>query len=398
MSNSIQNIHDDSALLAVLGVFSVDVNFDLRDLWRKHILSSKRNEDMGLLIRFVLRALHSTAFEEQSTHDDLFFLPAEATLSRRVGPLQSQLLWYPAALLAFPHARFIGKGDDDMYMHPQTLIAHLSALPIDDLMPTYWGALQCYHWSQRLFTPTHFCFDFIERRIGGCRVQRIVSSKGEEDVKTGPFLFAQGTLHFVSRSLAKRLHRNKTLHDEATRQIALHDKPRAMAAMSAVGCEGHHCLPYEDVWLGYAISQLQLSEVRFVQRPESSAFRHFPYCKDPIRTPCTIEFERAAAEAAVRAACDHAMINVTTTPTSPLEGGAGACVDFRHPTCGGAVQHVCGLHSANRRTCPGDDERNACKDDKGIEWCKWRKSHCLDQDGYVRVRCNATCGGCAVVI
>jgi hypothetical protein len=282
--------------------------------------------------------------------------------------------------------------DDDTFVHLPSAGRALGVLP-DDGTPTYWGAFQCYHWSRQLFIPTHFCYDFIERRIGGCRavarrprqpsdrptVTYAATAAGERDVLVGPFFFAQGTAHFVSRELALALVRNTSLIDEAVSRIPDGDS-------GAPGECGGHCLPYEDVWLGHAIAQLSglsRARLRLVERQKSTAFRHFPYCH---ADGCARDFARAAANAQQRAHCDMATVNISSD-----------CVQYQHPTCGGAAMSVCGRNNPSGE-CPGDAEWRECQDAKSTEWCGPRKSHCDAPDtrirDYIRARCNATCGGC----
>lgn len=379
---------------AVLGVFSHEPHVELRRAWRSNVIGNATAlRSSGILVRFVLRGINllNRTLNEHAEHGDMIFMASDAKLPRTAGPLHARLLWYPCALMAFPFARFVGVSDDDMYVHLSSADAFLAALPSDGAQPpTVVGALQCYHWDRSLFTPTNFCFEWVK---APCREERRprIGPPGVGNasfVRVGPFWFAQGFLVFLSADLVGSLSRNETTNGEAKQRLRpWEDTQLAKAERNMSGCLGQHCIPFEDVWVGYAISQQsQLPSLRLVQLPKSSAFKHMPYCS--VQGRCKREFEVAASLAEQRAACDHATINLTTE-----------CHNHRHSTCGGVAQTVCGLPRSPPRWCPGDEAVVACHDDKAAEWCAARRKFCETRNetlrAYIRYRCSWTCGACA---
>ena len=54
---------------------------------------------------------------EAANFGDMLFLNSSSTLGRTAGPLMSLVSWFDCSLRAFPRVAFVGKCDDDMWMH-----------------------------------------------------------------------------------------------------------------------------------------------------------------------------------------------------------------------------------------------------------------------------------------
>ena len=89
-------------------------------------------------ICFVLRSSNVTT--ATFTENLYVFVPCpNLILKRATGPLCSLIRWYQAALEHFPHARLIGKADDDAVWHPERVLASLSGVNTSHAL---WGQIE----------------------------------------------------------------------------------------------------------------------------------------------------------------------------------------------------------------------------------------------------------------
>ena len=102
----------------------------MRDDWREAHRDTWMHATQDVLAKFVLRGIGAAAGTVREWRQgDIVFLPALASLDRPSGPLFSLILWLRCALSAWPAAGFIGKADDDVWVHlPATAIALDQAL------------------------------------------------------------------------------------------------------------------------------------------------------------------------------------------------------------------------------------------------------------------------------
>ena len=107
-----------SGLLATLGIFSYEPRVSMRSAIRNSWLSSM---SPSFAAHFVLRGRDmwnaATVNGEAAEHRDMLFLNASSLLGRTAGPLMSLVSWFGCSLRAFPKVHFVGKCDDDMWMH-----------------------------------------------------------------------------------------------------------------------------------------------------------------------------------------------------------------------------------------------------------------------------------------
>lgn len=162
---------DDSPLDAVLGIFSSDG----RAAFRREIRSSWMPEgrDAGIEPWFVMRQFGASKTTLNESHEagDIVFVAANASLGRKSGPLQTFLLWIQCATVAWPHARLIGKADDDVWTHLPSVAAHLraslAALELEGgPAEMYWGMFENYRWD----TDIHRPFEWGSKSEPRCKV------------------------------------------------------------------------------------------------------------------------------------------------------------------------------------------------------------------------------------
>ena len=224
-----------SALLAVLGIFSVEPN----SLQRLEIRSSwwAGGRERGLLSRFVLFGQQLTGesiLNESLAHGDIVFLRGAAGRSCRQEPLLKLLAWLKCAVSAWPQASLIGKGDDDAWIHLDGVARHLAASLAHSAEGNglYWGQMETFSWN----ISTH-------RPLGwGTRFGRRRSNCTEQHAVMGPFAFAKGPCYFLSIGLASAL-----LASEAARKEAV----VALRAQSSL-----QTWAWEDVFVGLALAAL----------------------------------------------------------------------------------------------------------------------------------------------
>ena len=133
----------------------------LRSSWMR------KSNAADIVARFVMRGLGSAAEDEASRHEDIVFVQAHATANRKIGPLQSLVLWWQCAVEAWPQASLIGKADDDIWVqmiatagHLRGSLAALAAQPRfarDQRSPgLFWGLMETFHWSSVRNRPVGF--------------------------------------------------------------------------------------------------------------------------------------------------------------------------------------------------------------------------------------------------
>ena len=110
----------DTTTLLALGIISTVDRRYMRDASRPTWLSRLPRD---VRVNFVLRGLGLTsdmrraALEEATVSRDVLFVTASATLNRAAGPLHSTFLWLRCAIHRYPGAPFIGKAEDDVWVH-----------------------------------------------------------------------------------------------------------------------------------------------------------------------------------------------------------------------------------------------------------------------------------------
>ena len=174
---------------------------------------------------FVVRAggpppprVAATLARESKTYRDVLLADAIAWNETRVrGPVLSLAWWLDYAARELTHALFVGKVDDDTYLHAVDVEALLRAThaQVGSSASVYLGVLTWYHWYPRLFEVTRHSWSHQGARSAGkwCRGNELNSLKAHVDECgpagcgrcVGPFPFASGFLLIVSHPLARAL-------------------------------------------------------------------------------------------------------------------------------------------------------------------------------------------------
>ena len=286
---------DATPLRAVLGVLTTE-----RTRWRDSARHSfLQFVEPGVVMRIVLRGINASAAvrNESSVYADTVFLKAPALLGAGRGPLTSTLLWLRCASSAWPHADFIGKAEDDTWVHVpdvlDSLMAARDALALLGISDIYWGMHESYLWNETAQRPLgfghNFPFSMWEQPCTKNASGNISRSSGQLSLGLwgqhhGPFscarigtwhicshptgnwypltclhermsTVAKGPLYFLSQPLAARLSADTSTLMRADAALATTDEHRS---------GGHRGVPrhaeklvWEDVWMGYALSMLE---------------------------------------------------------------------------------------------------------------------------------------------
>jgi hypothetical protein len=291
----------DAPPLAVIGILSTPSRRAFRDASRQ---TWHRRLPASMPSWFALRGLglphNSAVYDEAAAHGDVILLAAQSNLSRALGPLHSVYLWYRCAVRMHAAAPFVGRLDDDTWLHVPAVEALLAALvPRAREGDELWvGTFEGYSWDEASGQPIGWAGYFpttttcvARGRAGGAPADQ----RANRSV-VGPFNFAKGAASFLSTGLARALAPAPT-HSTAADADADRSpgppsgdapvRPDAVDARCLRGSvrfwaqggvqaveEGERTvrrcgftdaelarpprwgtLPYEDVWLGYALSQ-----------------------------------------------------------------------------------------------------------------------------------------------
>lgn len=314
-------VDDRTDIEFVLGVISSETSHrkNTGAAWRTSVRQSFFRFSDRLpttIFKIVLRGINASRAvrDEARMHNDTIFLPSSASLAAARGPLTSTLQWFACAAHAWPHSLFIGKAEDDTWLHVPEVLASLRASHRElivhyNVTNLFWGALESYYWNETAQRP----FGFSQRQSWNpnqlFEAACILDARGNASRSTGvihmhpsavhhgPFAFAKGPLYALSRALAQRLS-----SDPPT-------LARAAAALETAGTRrygGHggvapnaETFVWEDVWIGYALSRLEapapdvgVISLSFSQYVEEWGFTASPATliwhaktKDPSRPP-----------------------------------------------------------------------------------------------------------------
>ena len=220
--------------LAAIGIFSHSPNSPLRLATRRGFLSPASAEEAraaGIGAYFVLRGGEEWEIEESIRHPGtMVFVRGDATRHGRAsGPLVSLRLWWQCTRETWPSAdrspAFVGKADDDVYLHLPGVAAHLTAAvravrtahpetssSSPRLAPRIvWGAFEAFYFEPTLHRPERFCQDGPGMRCGVPSPRAIPSAAAALSARlangslVGPFPFARGPLFCLSRELVDEL-------------------------------------------------------------------------------------------------------------------------------------------------------------------------------------------------
>jgi hypothetical protein len=117
------------------------------------------NVNRSVVARFVLRCkgLDAPTLQrvraENGSSSDVLCATVPASDGRMRGPVLALHFWLRYALVAFPRARFVGKADDDVYVHLPDAETHLLAIPAASSSRAYYGLITYF---QLLVNADHY--------------------------------------------------------------------------------------------------------------------------------------------------------------------------------------------------------------------------------------------------
>jgi len=217
--------------------------------------------------RFAVRCLGAPVWLEQvlqaetSRYADVTCLAVLHNETRVRGPVLMLAAWLAYAPRAFPSAEFIGKCDDDSYLHIPRLLQLLHTVRGPPLV--YLGKLAWFHWLPGIFEHIGFGYERSLANNAGKSCRNVSSSVARQfGTCEGPFPFAAGYLIVVSTLLAATLTASPGLQADVARlarsptMLKLNGKPQG-AVM-------------EDVWLGSIAYRYPLGPVTYVTLGEGA--------------------------------------------------------------------------------------------------------------------------------
>ena len=258
-----------SEVLVALGILSAP-DYHIRRMAQRHSWMRWPNvgrfDGAAMCVSFVVRAggaprgVAQALKREASVHGDMLLvadIPHNETRVR--GPLLSLAWWLIYAGAAMRHAAFIGKVDDDAYLHAPDLerLLRTTSAQLGPSANVYVGVHTWYHWYGSLFANARHAWTFQramsagswcrgnELRLAGC-------ADGKCGTCAGPFAFAAGYLVVCSRALVDGLLQNGAIASEAGRLRAL--SPARMIDHRGKATEQ----VMEDVWLGSMLHRFPL--------------------------------------------------------------------------------------------------------------------------------------------
>lgn len=257
----------DHQLLAVIGVLSHEGREGMRQLARSTWMA-----DAGEMLRawFVMRGFGaaSRVLREAEEHGDIVLVNASAALTRTTGPLHSLFLWLRCATSAFPSVPFVGKMDDDAWIHPIGMASLLrSLLPwVDRPFSAFVGSFEAFSWDFTTGLPVSWAGRAVSPNW--C----VVRSSADGSGTAGPFSFAKGAAFFLSMRLASVVAGSELRAEEDPRCLQgsgchFHGGGPDKQANLPPSCDVSPCgggpkqdKPWEDVWLGMALSRARRAE------------------------------------------------------------------------------------------------------------------------------------------
>ena len=244
--------------MVVLGIISAPVYLERR-LGIRHSWLQWTNVKSGhVRASFVVRSgntpqwLDQLLAAEQERYSDVLRAPTVAWNETRVrGPVLSLAAWLLHAVEHLSTARFIGKMDDDAYLHAadfERLLRTVAASPRSTY--TYMGTMTWFHWQPDIFERSGHGWNYGQALRTGASCRNATSSRARcgGDARcglcAGPFQFASGYLVVFSTPAAAWIARPRgTLRSDVARLrsvggglVSRSGKPRDKVM--------------EDVWLG----------------------------------------------------------------------------------------------------------------------------------------------------
>ena len=266
-------------LLLALGIVSAP-DYHMRRMAQRHSWMRWPNvghfDGAAICASFIVRAGNAPAViasalrREADAHGDMLLVSEIAHNESRVrGPLLSVAKWLLYAHSAMAHAAFIGKLDDDAYVHAPDLerMLRTAGTTFGPSANVYLGVLTWYSWYEQLFENTRHGWSYPQAWGSGaaCRERPLhlpespCENSGNCGVCSGPFAFAAGYLVLFSRPLVEGLVAAGGLEQESTRLKSI----RNSQLLTMLGKPKEQVM--EDIWLGHLLYRFPLnSSVKYV--------------------------------------------------------------------------------------------------------------------------------------
>lgn len=196
-----------------------------------------------VLIRFVLRCGTNSSISSLPLGDrlDTVCAPVTAEKNGRLrGPLLALVWWLEHALTYNP--RFVGKADDDVWLHLPDLEAHLLRLPSSEF--AYVGRLQYIQLAASVLNRSYTFHHFSTTAVQARRKSPPSLCQALPNVSTcaGPLPFACGPFYAVGRAVVEALLLNTTHRARVDADLA------TINALPTT-----HVKVLDDTWMGAAL-------------------------------------------------------------------------------------------------------------------------------------------------
>ena len=286
-----------SPLLAI-GILSAPEFVQRRMAVRASWLRWPEVTERQVAARFAVRCLGAPVWlehllqAETSQFADVACLAVPHNETRLRGPVLMLAAWLAYAPRAFPSALFIGKCDDDSYLHIPRLLQLLGTVRGPPLV--YLGKMAWFHWFPDIFEHAGFGYERTLANNAGHTCRNVSSSVARRfGTCEGPFPFAAGYLIVVSTLLAMKLTASPGLQADVARLARAPSLRKLNGNLQGA--------VMEDVWLGSIIYRYFLGPVTYVTLGEG-AKDDFPLLSDSwgLRTTRTAVLVHVRSKAAER--------------------------------------------------------------------------------------------------
>jgi hypothetical protein len=233
-----------------------------RELHRREIRqtwASPVNVPHDVAIRFVMQRGDTTFALQDDGVEDVMISPYGDGRAR--SSWRKQWLWFEHALQAFPNARFIGKCEDDVFLHLRGIRRLLDVPDIERAGReghAIVGSPQYFSWIPELNCPAPFGYSWTHARYKfQVTCGNHTSAPTCEALCYGLFPFMQASLAVLSRALVGAL-----VHSPATAEVHADKVPACPAQQARKALKSINStrilnkftdLLADDVWLGYAL-------------------------------------------------------------------------------------------------------------------------------------------------
>lgn len=217
-----------------------------------------------VLVRFAVGVPANTSAAERQALLVESRAHADAVLLDTVGrssvyaPLISTYRWLQHAVVAHPDARFVGKLDDDVYVHVPELAAQLAAVDAAALRHVYMGSFFATSWDPAAMTHVGSAYTVRgAKHLASAHCDANASKAAKRCV--GPFVSTTGSCQLLSASVARGLADSPAAQadiEEAARRARELEATLALPEARRRELKPRRKRVFEDAWMGYAAAHL----------------------------------------------------------------------------------------------------------------------------------------------